>query len=118
MKEDKISFAVNAMIQTERMHKHLLDSYVSSFDLHRTQHRVLMHIAGKSKLFSQKELADHMGVTPAAITGVLKKLESRGLIKRITGDDNRYNVVEITDEGRKASWIVEISFLNICIKNQ
>ena len=77
MNEEKISSAVNVMIQTERMHKHMLDSNVSKIGLHRTQHRVLMHIARRGKLLSQKALAEHIGITPAAITGVLKKLEKR-----------------------------------------
>ncbi len=108
MNEEKISSAVNIMIQTDRMHKHMLDSNVSKIGLHRTQHRVLMHIARHGKLFSQKSLAEHIGITPAAITGVLKKLESDGYIKRIQGSDNRYNEVRVTELGRR---VIENSFL-------
>ena len=107
MTEEKISSAVNIMIQTDRMHKHLLDSNVSEIGLHRTQHRVLMHIAHKDKLLSQKSLAEHLGITPAAITGVLKKLELDGYITRVQGNDNRYNEVCLTDAGKK---VVEHSF--------
>ena len=107
MKEEKISSAVNIMIKTDRMHKHLLDSGVSKIGLHRTQHRVLMHIARHGKLLSQKSLAEHIGITPAAITGVLKKLEKDGYIERVQGDDNRYNEVKVTELGKK---IVEDSF--------
>ena len=107
MNEEKISSAVNIMIQTDRMHKHLLESNVSKIGIHRTQHRVLMHIARHGKLTSQKSLADHIGITPAAITGVLKKLESDGLIERVQGSDNRYNEVKVTELGRS---IVEESF--------
>ena len=53
-------------------------------------------------------MADHIGITPAAITGVLKKLESDGYIKRVQGDDNRYNEVKVTDLGKR---VVEESFL-------
>ena len=107
MNEEKISSAVNIMIQTDRMHKHLLESNVSKIGIHRTQHRVLMHIARHGKLASQKSLADHIGITPAAITGVLKKLESDGLIERVQGSDNRYNEVKVTERGKS---IVEESF--------
>ena len=107
MNEEKISSAVNIMIKTDRMHKHLLDSGVSKIGLHRTQHRVLMHIARHGRLLSQKSLAEHIGITPAAITGVLKKLESDGYIERIQGDDNRYNEVKLTENGKK---VVEDSF--------
>ena len=101
MQESKIFSAVNAMIKTDRMHKQLLDSTVSSIGLHRTHHRILMHVAMTNRLSSQKELAEHIGITPAAITGALKKLEKEGYIKRIRGCDNRYNQIEITEHGRK-----------------
>lgn len=107
MNGEKISTAVNIMIQTDRMHKHLLDLSVSKIGIHRTQHRVLMHIARHGKLTSQKSLADHIGITPAAMTGVLKKLEGDGYIRRVQGNDNRYNEVEATPLGKK---VVEDSF--------
>ena len=107
MNKEKISTAVNVMIQTDRMHKHLLDSNVSKIGLHRTQHRVLMHIARHGKLLSQKSLAEHIGITPAAITGVLNKLENDGYIQRVHGDDNRFNEVKVTELGKR---VVEDSF--------
>ena len=107
MTEEKITSAVNEMIQTDRMHKHLLGNSVSKIGLHRTQHRVLLHIAKNDKLQSQKSLAEHLGITPAAITGVLKKLELDGYITRAQGDDNRYNEVCLTEAGKA---VVEESF--------
>ena len=89
------------MIQTDRMHKHLLDSNVSKIGLHRTGHRVLMHIARNKKLLSQKSLAEHIGITPAAITGVLKRLEKDGYVTREQGDDNRYNEIKLTELGHR-----------------
>ena len=101
MEENKYFRAVNNMVRTHRMHKQLLDSQVSDIGLCNTQHRILMHIARNNKLDSQKSLSDHFGVTPAAITGALQKLEKDGYIKRIQGSDNRYNEVEITESGKK-----------------
>ena len=95
------------MIKTDRMHKHLLESEVSKIGLHRTQHRILMHIARHGKLLSQKSLAEHIGITPAAVTGLLKKLEQDGYIERVQGDDNRYNEVKVTELGKR---VVEDSF--------
>jgi DNA-binding MarR family transcriptional regulator len=59
-----------------------------------------MHIAHNKKLDSQKCLADHIGISAAAITGALKKLEKDGYIKRVPGIDNRFNEVEITEAGQ------------------
>ena len=101
MTDNKIFNAVNIMIQTNRMHRHLIDSMVSEIGIHRTHHRILMHIALNDKLDSQKSLAEHIGVTPAAITFALKKLESDGYIKRAQGSDNRFNEIVITDLGKE-----------------
>ena len=108
MNQNKITEAVNIMIQTDRMHKHLLDSRVSGIGLHRTAHRILMHISRCDRLFSQKCLADHLGITPAAITGILKRLEKDGYISRAQGTDNRFNEIELTELGRQ---VVEASAL-------
>ena len=95
-----ISKAIEIMIKTERMHKHLIDANASTIGMHRTQHIILMHIDRNKRIESQKSLADRMGSTPAAITGALQKLEASGYIRRIVGCDNRYNEIEITDAGR------------------
>ena len=100
MIENNIFSAVNMMISTMRMHKKLLDSSVcKSIGLHRTQHRILMHLANRERLPSQKALAEHINITPAAVTGALKKLEAGGYIERSIGDDNRYNEIKITPLG-------------------
>lgn len=102
MDDNKVFKAVNLLINVNREHKKAVGACVSSkIGLHRTQHRILMHLARHSSLPSQKELAEHLGVTAAAVTGALKKLESGGYIERKIGGDNRYNEIIITDLGRK-----------------
>ena len=102
MVNNSVFSAVNMLIQTNRMHKKLINSSVSeSIGLHRTQHIILMHIANREILPSQKELAEHLNITPAAVTGALKKLEVGGYIERRIGNDNRYNEITITPNGRK-----------------
>ena len=101
MSETKLSKAINMMIKTDHMHRHLIDSQVGVLGLHRTQHRILMHLARHEKLPSQKELADHLDITPAAVTGEIKKLEQQGYVERNLGQDNRYNELRITEKGRE-----------------
>ena len=101
MSEDKIFIAVNKMMQTDKMHHVLLESKVKDVGMHVTSHRVLMHLARCDKLYSQKELADHLSITPAAVTGILKRLESDNYIERTLGTDNRYNEIKITEKGRQ-----------------
>jgi DNA-binding MarR family transcriptional regulator len=100
MSENKIFTAVNMMMQTEKMHRCLLESKVKDFGMHITSHRVLMHLARFDKLLSQKELADRLSITPAAVTGILKRLEAEKYIERRPSSDNRYNEISITDKGR------------------
>ena len=101
MSETKLSRAVDIMIRTDHMHRCLLDSRVRGIGIHRTQHRILMHLARRDKLPSQKELAEWLDVTPAAVTGAIKKLEAAGYVERSLGQDNRYNELRITDKGRE-----------------
>ena len=98
--EEKFFQATRKMIKINRKHKCFLDSKVSSFGLHTTQHRVLMHIARTGNLLSQKELALHLDITPAAVTQILQKLELDGYIERKLGSDNRFNEIKITDLGK------------------
>ena len=100
MSENKLSKAIEMMIRTDHMHRALIDSRVGSLGIHRTQHRILMHLARHGKLPSQKDLAKHLDVTPAAVTCALKKIENDGYIERTLGHDNRYNEIQITDKGR------------------
>ena len=100
MSDRNLTKAVNMMIKTDHMHKTLIDSRVGVLGIHRTQHRILMLLARCEKLPSQKELAKHLDVTPAAVTGALKKIESDGYVERTLGHDNRYNELRITDKGR------------------
>ncbi len=98
---NEIFFAVNRLMKINREHKHIIDSQVADIGIHRTQHRILMHIARKGNLPSQKELAEHLDVTPAAISGALQKLESDKYIERKLGSDNRFNEITITEKGRE-----------------
>ena len=59
-----------------------------------------MHLAQFDKLLSQKELADRLSITPAAVTGILKRLEAEKYIERRPSSDSRYNEISITDKGR------------------
>lgn len=99
--DEMITRAVDMMIRTDKMRRTLFDGIVKEIGIHRTQHRMLMHISRRGTLTSQKELADLLGITPAAVTGALKKLEADGYVKRTLGHDNRYNQLEITAKGRE-----------------
>ncbi len=99
--DDPMFTAVNKLIKINREHKRLIDSQVAELGIHRTRHRILMHIAKKGGLPSQKKLAEHLEVSPAAITDALQKLEADGYIERKPGTDSRFNEITITQKGRE-----------------
>lgn len=100
MSEDRLSRAIEMMIKTDHKHRQLIDSCVRDTGVVHTQHRILMHLARHKTLPSQKELAEHLNITPAAVTQSLKKLERDGYIEKCLGQDNRFNEVSITEKGR------------------
>ncbi len=99
--DNPVFVAVNRLVKINRKHRQLIDSQVAEIGIHRTGHRILMHLARSGNLPSQKQLAEHFEVTPAAITGSLQRLEGDGYIERKLGSDNRFNEITITDKGRE-----------------
>ncbi len=99
--DNNIFSAVNKLMKINCAHKHLIDSEVTDIGIHRTQHRILMYLARKGSLPSQKQLAERFEITPAAISGALRRLENDGYIARKLGTDTRFNEVLITDKGRE-----------------
>jgi DNA-binding MarR family transcriptional regulator len=71
-----------------------------------------MQLSKCDQFSSQKEFARSLGISPAAMTTALSKLEDCGYIVRKTGKDSRFNEIYITDEGRR---IVENSKLQFAL---
>jgi DNA-binding MarR family transcriptional regulator len=87
MNEETLERAIELTIHTRHLQKSLFESKVKTTGLYGTQHRILMHLACRYMLPSQKELADHLQITPAAVTGALKKLEADGYIEKRLGHE-------------------------------
>lgn len=91
---------VDTVIRINHMHRNVCDAYIDSIGIHRHQHMVLVKLSRGEKITSQKALADAFGISPAAITVILKKLEKAGYISRACSEtDNRYNEIRITEAG-------------------
>ncbi len=102
MTEEKIHSLVSELICTMRMHRKVIDAtVVNNIGIHRLQHQVLMKLSREDKFKSQKEIAEQLGITQAAMTGALSKLEADGLIARSVGSDSRFNEISITEKGRE-----------------
>ncbi len=84
-----------------RVHHAVCDSRVKSLGIHPSQHMLLMHLAEKKEISSQKALAEHMRISPAALAVSLGKLEAGGYIEKETSEsDSRVNTLTITEKGR------------------
>lgn len=65
----------------------------------------------------QKEIAAGCDLDPSSVTGILKRMEVRGLIKREAADGNRRSLyVSLTDYGKEMEKKVEeaFSFVDSC----
>lgn len=93
--------AIHLLIQTNHTHKRIIERRTTMTELHRSQHRMLMHISKYDNIPSQKEIAEHFDISPAAVAVTLKKLEAEGYIERTRGadGDTRQNAISITQKG-------------------
>ncbi|MBQ4091500.1 MAG: winged helix-turn-helix transcriptional regulator [Clostridia bacterium] len=93
-------------ICASREHRKAICRYSADIGLHHSQHRMLMHLANNEVIRSQRQLAEHFGISPAAVATMLKKLEADGYIARAKsadGQDSRNNEIVITELGRKVA---------------
>ncbi len=89
------------MIQVDRFHRSIFESMNSALGIHRSQHRLLMYISRNKTCLSQKDIAEHFEISPAAVAVSLKKLEDSGHITRECEEkDNRFNRITLTEKGK------------------
>ncbi len=92
--------AMSLLLLTTRLHHSEIERRIASMGIHHSQHRMLMLIARSDETNSQRELAEAMNISPAAVTATLKALEKAGCVERnMSEGDNRRNTVRITEEG-------------------
>lgn len=85
--------AMDAMMRVQRQHHRLIEQHRGSVGLHRSQYRLLMAVACMDGPLSQREISDHLGITPAAVSRTLTTLEEAGLIQKLEADGRRNEIV-------------------------
>ncbi len=84
-----------------RTHHAICDGRVKALGIHPAQHMLLMHLSHRGEIGSQKELAAHMHISPAALAVCLGKLEAAGYIEKQTSTaDSRVKALTITEKGQ------------------
>jgi DNA-binding MarR family transcriptional regulator len=104
-RESMVQKAIFTSITTDKMHRKAIEKWATDAGMHRSQHRMLMYLSRCENIPSQKDLALHFDISPAAVTTALKKLESDGYIERgkcSLSSDSRVNEISITERGREA----------------
>ena len=85
-----------------RLHRATINAKISETGIHGSQHMTLMYLNRCRDKISQKDIAEHFEISPAAVAVSLKKLEAGGYIKRkCSENDNRFNEIEITKKGKE-----------------
>lgn len=105
-REAKVQKAIFTSIATDKMHRKAIEKWANDAGMHRSQHRILMYLSRCESMPSQKDIALHFDISPAAVAGMLKKLEADGYIERgkcAERADSRYNEIKITERGREAT---------------
>ena len=102
MNENQVKKFIFKMIQVDRLHRNVLDKQVKKFGLYRSQHQLLRYLLEINQNPSQKEIANDLDISEAAITKTLKKLAEAKLIeKKSLQNDKRTNLISITSKGKE-----------------
>lgn len=77
------------------------------FGLHKSQPPILFHLSQNDGM-SQKQLTENIGVSPASINTMIKRMERAGFVKRRRDtEDERISRVHLTQAGRQIITQVE-----------
>lgn len=95
--------------QINQAHRGAVDAELAARGLREIGHPMLLSILQSSgdtdregACHAQRELADLLHISPAAVANSLKSLEKSGYIHREPGQDARRNQVTLTEKGRQA----------------
>ena len=93
--------AMRKLTRIMRRHHACVDRQIGDLGIHHGQHRMLIQLTNPDISHpSQKELAEILGISPAAVATSLKRLEREGYVSRsMTDEDNRRNEIRITEQG-------------------
>lgn len=90
----------NKLRRLSRMTTQIYESEFKKFDLRSSQVSILMMVWKKGET-NQKDVADFLFIDQSTMSRDLKKLNSRKLITISKGQDARYSVLELTENGHK-----------------
>lgn len=97
---ETVQRTIHEFLHTDRLHRAAIERALADLGVHRSQHRMLVHLHRHGGSMAQSELASELDISPAAVAVTLRKLESAGYICRSTdGRDSRKKIIALTPEG-------------------
>lgn len=97
---EEIHIVMREIMKMTRLHHTRVESKINKLGIHRSQHMALMYISKNDGNVTQKNIAEHYGISEAAVSATVKKLETQGFIYKINNtSDARYNSLKLTDKG-------------------
>ncbi len=93
--------AVHNMCKVTLLHRYRIFTALTGLNLYRGQPEILEYLTSHGDC-SQRELAEHSGVSPASIATSLKRMSKAGFIEKTEDkNDRRINRIRITEKGEK-----------------
>ena len=105
---------VGLIMKANRLHRNAVEKNLKSLSMHRSQRMLLMLVSRSTGEISQRELADKLQITSAAVAMTLKKMESSGYIAREADKyDSRINRIVLLPKGEEAVRLSEKVFVAV-----
>lgn len=112
-RQKKAQCVVRKFMWASRLHRNMVEEQVSKTGIHSSQHIMLTLIEG-DKDICQKDIAQRLNISSAAVAVTLNKLEAAGLVERSQFfDDARKNHISITDKAAEILKSTRDKFLEI-----
>ncbi len=91
---------IHDFMYTDRLHRAAIEQALGALGIHRSQHRMLLHLFRAGGRLSQRALAEELDISPAAVAVTLGKLEAAGYIRReLSESDGRCKTIAVTAAG-------------------
>ena len=88
-----------------------MDARMSRYDMTPAQTHTLLYLCDQGDSVPQREVVEHLRVTPSTVNGILDRMEEKGLIRRTTDEnDQRQKRVSATEKGREMKELVQNAF--------
>jgi len=91
------------MIYIAKAHHCVIEAITKDIGMHRSTHIMLYHISKCDTPPSQKDLAQALNISAAAVASTIERLEAEGYIEKTVLDtDRRTNLISVSEKGREA----------------